>query len=330
MSVVTASSINSDAYGNMLQIPCNGTDSLATNWLWGKMRWTGVISGPESDSDGQIGANKIIWTDAADIHGLNASGLYIQTVTGAANLSTSTNTSARSGIHSRITINGQVGPSPTIGFAITNVPFISSLCTGYAFASQGGLGGWVQGQNPSFGYFRGSLFGGNDNVWLAGNATNYFLLIGREIDVSIDGSANVYGRIGLLINSFRSARQADGMLDAGIAIVSQDNTTNNFKYGLLFGTERDFAHFTGALIKTASKTISGAAPFSVPVGIDFSDATFTHAAFQSPGFTIDGQGNLVLSGAAQRNYADDAAAAAGGVPIDGVYHSGGVMRIRLV
>lgn len=329
MTMVTASAVNSDASGNLLQIPCNGTDGVSTDWLWGRMRWSGIINAPESDADRQIAANKLLWIDAADVNGLNVSGFYTLTVSGAGAVSTATNTAARSAMHSRITAIGQVGATPVLGVAITNIPFVSSLCTGYAVASQGGLGGWMQGDNPSMGYFRGSLFGGNDNVWLAGNAFNYFLLIGREIDVSITGSSNVYGRIGLLINSFKSARPADGSIDTGIAIVSQDNTSNNFKNGIQFGTERDFAHFTGALIKTTSKTLSGAAPFTVPVGIDFSDAMFTQSAFQSKGFTVDGAGNLVLSGASDRNYADDAAAAAGGVPIDGVYHSGGIMRIRL-
>jgi len=328
-SSVSAPGFNSDAAGGQLQIVCNGADGEASNWLWGRMRWSGVITAPDPIADRQYAPNKIVWTDAADISGGGVAGFYTLVVSGGGNITTATNTGQRTGIHSRIVVNGQVGANPVLGVAITNIPFVSSLCTGYAVASQGGLGGWVQGDNPSMGYFRGSLFGGNDNVWLAGNAFNYFLLIGREIDVSITGSSNVYGRIGLLINSFKSARQADGSIDTGIAIVSQDNTSNNFKNGIQFGTERDFAHFTGALIKTTSKTLSGAAPFIVPIGIDFSDATFTQVAFQSNGFAVDGAGNLVLQGAAQRNYADDAAAAAGGVPINGVYHSGGIMRIRL-
>lgn len=330
MSVVTASAVNSDASGNLLQIPCNGIDGVGTDWLWGRVRWSGTITGPESDADQQMAANKLLWVDAADVNGLNVSGLYTLTVAGAGSVATATNTASRSATHSRVVVIGQVGATPTLGVGITNVPFVAGLCTAYATASQGGLGGWTQGQNPGFGYFRGSLFGGNDNIWLSGNATNYFLLIGREIDVAINGNANVYGRIGLLVSSFPSVRQADGTVDTAIAVVSRDNSPNNFKNGIMFGTERDFAHFTGALIKTTSKTISGAMPFSVPVGVDFSDATFTQAAFKSPGFQIDGAGNLILGGAVARNYADDDAAAAGGVPIDGVYHSGGVMRIRLV
>lgn len=294
MTAVVATAVSSDPAGGLLQIPCNGPDSQAESWLWGHMRWSGVIIGPEGDTDSQMGPNKLLWVDAADVQGLNVSGLYTLTVTGGAQLKTTTNTASRSGIHSRIVAIGQVGATPTLGVGITNIPFVSSLSTGYATASQGGLGGWTTGQNPALGYYRGSMFGGNDNVWLQGQATNYFMLVGREIDVWVQGSATLYSRIGLLINSFPSARQADGDADTAIMIVSQDNTAHNFKNGIMFGSTGNYANFTGALIKTTSRTIGGSAPLTVPVGIDFADATFGQAAFKSPGFSVDGAGNVAV------------------------------------
>ena len=41
-------------------------------------------------------------------------------------------------------------------------------------------------------------------------------------------------------------------------------------------------------------------------------------------------GILSISGLLALNYASDAAAAAGGVPIGGLYHNAGAVRVRLV
>lgn len=39
---------------------------------------------------------------------------------------------------------------------------------------------------------------------------------------------------------------------------------------------------------------------------------------------------VTITGLAARNYANDAAAAVGGVPIGGLYHNAGAVRVRLV
>jgi hypothetical protein len=64
---------------------------------------------------------------------------------------------------------------------------------------------------------------------------------------------------------------------------------------------------TGALSVSGSQTYSGSANFLGRV-------------------IASGSGNSVLGS----NYADDTAAAAGGIPIGGMYHNAGAIRIRIV
>ena len=42
-----------------------------------------------------------------------------------------------------------------------------------------------------------------------------------------------------------------------------------------------------------------------------------------------GAGNVILTNYNSRNFADDAAAAAGGVPLGGIYHNAGILRVRI-
>lgn len=281
---------SSDPSSGQLIIGGTSADGQGINWLWGRMRWTATITGSDPLGDGQAGANKIIFSDAASVSGANnSSALYI--MNSQAGNTASSNTASRNTIHSRIIVQGQVGPSPTLGPTITNIPYVSHLSTGYGTVAQGGLGGWSAGNNPSTGYYRGSLFGGNDNVWLTTGASNWFYLVGREIDVSIQGTASVYSRFGLLISGFTSTSQADDD-DAAIAIVTQTVDGKNFKNGLQFGANTAPLDISGALIKVVSRRYPSPATPALTDGIDISAATFSGNAIKTPGFTVDGSGNV--------------------------------------
>jgi len=69
-------------------------------------------------------------------------------------------------------------------------------------------------------------------------------------------------------------------------------------------------------------------------GIDLSAATFTGNAFASPGFSVSGGGAVTapryfMTDYAAVNFANDAAAAAGGVALGGLYHNAGAVRVRI-
>ncbi len=70
---------------------------------------------------------------------------------------------------------------------------------------------------------------------------------------------------------------------------------------------------SGALFVTGALSVSGSQTYS-------GSANFLGRVIAS------GSGNSVLGS----NYADDTAAAAGGIPIGGMYHNAGAIRIRLV
>ena len=70
---------------------------------------------------------------------------------------------------------------------------------------------------------------------------------------------------------------------------------------------------SGALFVTGALSVSGSQTYS-------GSANFLGAVIAS------GSGNSVLGS----NYANDGAAAAGGVPIGGIYHNAGAIRIRIV
>jgi hypothetical protein len=65
-------------------------------------------------------------------------------------------------------------------------------------------------------------------------------------------------------------------------------------------------------------------------GIDISDITFGKDAIRWPGGDVSG-GAIKLSGVqASTSYANDAAAAAGGVGVGQVYRNGSVVQVRIV
>lgn len=205
--------------------------------------------------------------------------------------------------------------------------YVAGLFQGYSVAAADPT---KTGGNAYSGY-AGSLWGISANVWLANGAANFYGIYGAEIDVAIDAGSSAAQKYGLMVVQ-TSADASRGVIDdAAVAILNQPHVTTGWASGLQFGGAGSDWPFTATstLInaKPRSQPVNGAAP--ALHGVDFRAVQFAGLAFASQGFSVDAEGNLLLSGAASRNYADDAAAAAGGVPVDGVYHSGGVMRIRL-
>jgi hypothetical protein len=309
--------------GASAQIGVSGNDYHGFNWVYARTRWYGQITGPDSNADNSIAANKFLWDDNADISGGNgtAAALYAQTVVQGSVVGT--NTASRQAMHSHLVVQGQVGATPTLGPLVTSPDFVSQLSIAYAIAPQGGLGGWTAGNNPSTGYFRGSLFGGNDNAWLDTGASNYFWLVGREIDISIFGSATVYNRAGLLIVAKSDSVQALGD-DAGILFEGGPFGNKN---AIQFGATTGGLAVSDALIKVVSRLYPSPAASAYVTGLDFTQATFSGNALATPGFAVSGAGRVT---ATLTNAANDAAAASAGVPVGALYRNGNAVQVRLV
>jgi hypothetical protein len=288
LTTLTATRVNSNATGALLQInPGTSADSVTNDWLFGRYQWIGTITGPDAFSDGQIGPARLMFTDSGNVTSTNATVgtllAYHQVVGSAA----ASNTAGRTAFQARMAITGQVGPAATIGPVIDNIPFVMQASFGYAQATQGGQGGWTAPNTPTTGYFRGSVFGGNDNVFLKTGATNYLFLMGREIDVGITGTSNVYGRIGLNVAATDSTKQADGLDDIGVLIQTNATTVDatGFKNGLQFGSSTTNAGFTDSMIKFKARVYPATAN-TVPRGLDFSEAVFSDAFIRGPSNTF--------------------------------------------
>jgi hypothetical protein len=90
-------------------------------------------------------------------------------------------------------------------------------------------------------------------------------------------------------------------------------------------TELDgnFEYFTGSYINTGTITAQG---FSGSFTGSLSGSNIT-----STGFRVSSSGHIILSQvSASLNFVDDTAAAAGGVPLGGLYRNGNFVLIRIV
>ena len=317
--------VNSVAPDETLSIDQSGAEGHATNWLWSNVLLTGTATTPDPYADGSFGVNKFLVSDVAVFPGGTANALYAQSIQGGN--TDATNTASRQAIHARMIVHGQNGPTPTLGQPFVNADFVGQLSIVYATASQGGLGGWPGGATPpGNGYFRGSLFGGNDNVWLASGASNYWLMVGREIDVTINSGSSVYQRIGALLSSGVSASQAAAD-DCGLMFVSGDTSAHAHKVGIQFGGSTTAGLFSDALIKVVPRTYPAPATPAYVTGLDFTAATFSGNALATPGFKVDGNGRVTVH---LDNAANDAAAATAGTGIDQLYRNGNAILVRLV
>lgn len=279
---VSSTRLNSVAPDESLFIAQTGAEWHATNWLWSNVILTGAATTPDGYADSNYGPNKLLVSDAAIFSGNQANGLYVQWIE--AGNADPTNTASRQAIQARMIIHGQVGASG-------NADFVGQNSTVYASATQGGSGGWPGGATQPGSYFRGSVFGGHDNTWLATGAANYWLLIGREVDTYLfDAAAATYQRIGLLLAG-GGDRQAAGD-DCGIMFVAGNNGPKN---GIQFGASTEACLISDALIKVVARTYPAPATPAYVRGLDFTQATFSGNALATPGFRVDGNGHVTAT-----------------------------------
>jgi hypothetical protein len=147
------------------------------------------------------------------------------------------------------------------------------------------------GQNTA-GYISAVLAGFNNN------AQNQTTIIGGETNTASGAYGGVFGGTGNAVSS-----------GAYSAIYNSQNSTINSS-----GTRN-------ALLSTNNSTITGSQQNAVMIGTSGRTATTDYATFVE---------NLVIFNYSALNFADDTAAAAGGVVLGQVYHNAGALRIRIV
>jgi hypothetical protein len=165
------------------------------------------------------------------------------------------------------------------------------------------IAGFAQATQNEYGtdatHFYGSVFGQDLNVRIGANATWFYQLIGQEIDLAV-ANANVGEKIGIQIavttaDTFRAINNNSGIViggaSAGVA------TTGGLNCGLCFGTFSGWNAMasTATLVGTMGnqQAVGVGAMGTVINGVDISQYAFTGSAFKSPGFSVDGSGNVI-------------------------------------
>src|SRR5262249_19594997 len=129
----------------------------------------------------------------------------------------------------------------------------------------------------------GTLFAGSFVSHLASGATNYFTVSGAEIDVGIETGGSAKNRLGWAIVGTGAGASAPLGTALGKSAAGRHITT-----GLLVSSLLGFMGVgtTGTLLGTDGV---GA---TVAHGIDWSAFTFSTDAIKTPGYTLDGAGNI--------------------------------------
>jgi hypothetical protein len=159
------------------------------------------------------------------------------------------------------------------------------------------------GDGGTLGAEQGAYFGGNSQSRLNAGAAHVLNATAHEFDVYNASGCSVKWNWGINIVSFNAAQGSSN--DAAIVIYSGNlapSNGNNYGPGVGFHNGLCFAEIastgrppvdSGAtLVGTHLETLSS---FAAANGIDLRNFTFSNLAFASPGFYVDGFGNVATS-----------------------------------
>jgi hypothetical protein len=258
-----------------------GTSGASTRLVDARYSVFGAISA--DDGSGHRAHNALTITGDTASSSSAVSGLMISHAVGGG---------SASGGRNGMTVDMQVVGALNYGGGSAN-DIVAYMTESYASIGHGGTGGG----DPA--NYRGTLFGGNDNIWLQTAATNYRGLYGREIDVGVGTGCTTYAKIGLfVVKSSIDAVQADGD-DCAIAVSQQGASGTAFKRGIQFGATWGYWPFGTSSTLIGVQQVQypsvGATP-SAALGIDFTTVSFATNAIATPGFAVDPAGLVTAAG----------------------------------
>ena len=164
------------------------------------------------------------------------------------------------------------------------------------------------------------LIGGRSNTIPAANDLS--VIIGGRNHTSnnqyatiIGGAANTAGYLSAILGGFglNVSNQSSA--------INGENNTASAAYGGVFGGTGNNASGNYSTIIGSNSSNTNSKTRAIMLGTSGRTATTDTATFVE---------NLVVFNYSNLNYADDTAAAAGGVVLGQVYHTGGVLKIRIV
>jgi hypothetical protein len=173
----------------------------------------------------------------------------------------------------------------------------------------------------------GHYFGGNFLARLDAGAVHVEEATGAEFNTYVKTGASVSYLFGNTIVGFNEVRgsELDAALEIGGGTDSGFGPHVGWKFGFVFSDVHGGDPLASDSTVLGTHWITGG-PRAVTNGIDLSGFTISGDAFKSTGFAINGAGVPTFT---LGNYADDVAAAAGGVAIGQLYHNAGAVRVRL-
>lgn len=171
----------------------------------------------------------------------------------------------------------QTAPTPGSGTEFYTGAFIN-------VESVGGDGGTISAP-------RGAYYGIGGVATLDSGATYVGSLQEGEFDVSVVAGASVQQKSVLTLVGVNSDAVQGSVYDAMLGLLRDSTTTVGWNYGIAFG--RQDAQWP---IASGGTMIGSVAPASgsriAAYGVDLRNITFSGGAFASPGFAVDGSGNV--------------------------------------
>ncbi len=145
--------------------------------------------------------------------------------------------------------------------------------------------------------YKGTVFGGNSNVFTSAGATFLTLINGHEFDVTLSTGASAADKFGISVVQGNNDATRGTYDDAAISIQNQSGAGTTWTRGLSFG---GYAHLwpfatDSILIGAQVRQVPSVGTAPALNGIDFSSVTFSSHAIKTPGFTVTSSGPVICT-----------------------------------
>ena len=189
------------------------------------------------------------------------------------------------------------GSRTPLGCFLSVASTTGNVAANSAFYTCAGFGSYANvNDNGTSMLASGNLFGSNSAATLLTGATFWNSVVSSEFDVLAQTGTSVASKEGIKVVEEVGDRVQGSLEDYAIGIVNQaDASIPGWKMGLTFGSPEGYWPFasTATLMGTMAAA-SGGPSYAAAKGIDWTAITFSGNAFASPGWSVDGSGNMVV------------------------------------
>lgn len=226
------------------------------------------------------------------------------------------------GSRSAIDVTSRSTGAYDAGAAGFQIAQLSATFTSRADVSQGGTSGAR----------RGGVWALNTNCIINTAASYYAAIYGAELDMNCAAGTNPGEKFGLAIYSSGDDKAQGVVADVAVLVAQAPTSTAGWRHAFALGRGQNtlFPLSTdGTILGVIPQAEGTLKPMDCAYGIDFDGIAFSADIIRADNFAVSGAGNITSAGLTGRNFSDDAAASSGGVPVGGLYHNAGAVRVRL-